>query len=161
MSSQVLSPQASLEGPALEAWTGFLRAHAGLIRRLNAELVAEHGLTLNDYEVLLRLAKAPERAMRRIDLANSILLTASGVTRLLAGLEHAGFVERKACTEDARVTYAVLTATGRQKLREASKTHVRGVNELFAQRFSTSELETLASLLGRLADGETEACTVE
>jgi DNA-binding MarR family transcriptional regulator len=156
-----LSKQASLEGPALEAWARFLGAHAGLIRRLNAELVAEHGLTLNDYEVLLRLARAPERAMRRVDLANSVFLTASGMTRLLAGLEQAGLVERAECPSDARVTYAVLTAAGKEKLREASPTHVRGVNELFAQRFSTTELETLALLLGRLADGDPEACSAE
>lgn len=153
--------QASLEGPALDAWVSFLGAHAGLIRRLNAELVAEHGLTLNDYEVLLRLARAPERAMRRVDLANSVFLTASGMTRLLTGLERAGLVERAECASDARVTYAVLTAAGRDKLREATPTHVRGVNELFAERFSKEELETLASLLGRLANGEAEACGVE
>src|SRR5213083_2797755 len=89
------------------AWVGFVRGHSVLVRELNTQLVHEHGLTINDYEVLLRLAHAPERAMRRVDLAESVLLTPSGITRLLDGLERCGFVERAACATDRRVTYAV------------------------------------------------------
>ena len=81
--------------------------------------------------------------MRRIDLAESVLLTASGITRLLDGLERAGFVEKGACASDARVSYARLTARGRGKLREAAVTHLAGVEELFTGRYSDEELETL------------------
>jgi DNA-binding MarR family transcriptional regulator len=117
---------------------------------MSAELVAEHGLTINDYEALLHLAQAEEGRMRRVDLAERLILTASGVTRLLDGLERAGWVERASCSSDRRVTYAVLTATGRKKLQEAANSHIAGVRTLFEERFSADEIETLARLLGRL-----------
>ena len=133
-----------------EAWVSFLRAHAAITRALNADLLNEHGLTLNDYEVLLHLSRADGGMMRRVDLAESVLLTASGITRLLDGLEHAGFVEKRACKSDARVSYAKLTDRGAEKLAAAAKTHLAGVEELFAARFSGAERETLGELLGRL-----------
>src|SRR6266568_1687570 len=93
----------------LEAWVSFLRAHAAITRQLNADLLNAHGLTLSDYEVLLRLSSAEHQMMRRVDLAESVILTASGITRLLDGLERAGFVEKASCSSDARVSYAKLT----------------------------------------------------
>jgi DNA-binding MarR family transcriptional regulator len=133
-----------------------LRAQAAVIRELNAELVSEHGLTINDYEVLLHLSRAPERSLRRIDLAERVVLTASGITRLLAGLERAGWVERAECSSDARVTYAKLTDAGYQKLKAASGTHLAGVHEHFIGRFDAEELETLARLFARLPGNEDE-----
>ena len=154
MSRQVLSDQ------ALEAWVGLLRGHASLTRALNAELVAEEGLTINDYEVLLHLARSPDRRLRRVDLAEGVLLTPSGITRLLEGLEHAGLVERAECTSDRRVAYAVLTEAGLEKLRTASETHLEGVRARFVERYSDEELETLGALLGRLTDdGPAPACS--
>jgi len=145
----------------VEAFAGLLRAHASATRRFNAELVAAHGLTLNDYEVLLRLAHAPGRRLRRVDLAEEVILTPSGITRLLEGLERCGYVERASCEADARVTYAQLTDDGLKKLRAAAKTHVGGIRAHFAERFSQQELETLRDLLRRLpedaGDGECEA----
>jgi DNA-binding MarR family transcriptional regulator len=132
------------------AWVALLRAYAATTRALSAELVAEHGLTINDYEALLRLARAEDRRMRRVDLAGALLLTASGVTRLLDGLERAGYVERATCASDRRVVYAVLTAAGRAKLREASGSHLAAVQALFEGRFDEEEVNTLAELLGRL-----------
>jgi DNA-binding MarR family transcriptional regulator len=117
---------------------------------MSAQLEAEHGLTINDYEALLHLAQAEEGRMRRVDLAERLILTASGVTRLLDGLEGAGWVERASCASDRRVTYAVLTDTGRAKLKEAGTSHIAGVRTLFEERFSADEIETLARLLGRL-----------
>jgi DNA-binding MarR family transcriptional regulator len=117
---------------------------------MNAQLVADHGLTINDYEALLHLAKAEDRRMRRVDLAERLILTASGVTRLLDGLERAGYVDRDACASDRRVSYAVLTDAGREKLREASKTHVADINAYFENRFSPEELDQLVELLDRL-----------
>lgn len=139
--------------PAMTAWIAFLRAHAGVIRRLNAELVAEHGLTLNDYEVLLNLARAPERRLRRVDLAERVLLTPSGITRLLEGLERCGLVERAACDTDARVVYAQLTDAGLERLDEASRSHRAGVERAFAASFSEEESRVLGELLGRLSPG--------
>jgi DNA-binding MarR family transcriptional regulator len=117
---------------------------------MNTELVAKHGLTLSDYDVLVHLARAPERAMRRVDLAASVVLTASGITRLLDGLERAGWVCKRSCDVDARVTYAVLTDEGLEKLREASVTHHADIQRLFALRFDDDELDRLGALLGKL-----------
>jgi DNA-binding MarR family transcriptional regulator len=137
-----------------EPFALFLRAHAAVVRELSAELEAEHGLTINDYEVLLRLAHAPERVMRRVDLAEEVLLTPSGITRLLEGLERAGLVDRAACPSDARVKYAHLTDAGLTKLREAAKTHVAGIERLFLDRFDERERELLSDFLRRIGAGE-------
>ena len=155
--------QALPDTSRLDAWIRFLRAHAALTRELSADLVAEHGLTLNDYEVLLHLARAPEKRMRRVDLAESILLTASGITRLLEGLERSGLVARELCDTDRRVVYARLTEAGAEKLREAGRTHVAGIESLFVGRYSDKELATLSSLLSRLpaAGNEDVECASE
>ena len=159
MTSQVLSNQAS---PAvIAAWARLLRAHASATRELSAHLQAEHGLTINDYECLLVLSHAENGAMRRVDLAEDLVLTPSGVTRLLDGLQEGGYVCKGSCSSDARVTYAVLTDEGRRKLEEASGSHLASVAELFEQRFTKDELETLGELLGRLpgAGGDGSSCS--
>ncbi len=141
----------ALPAGALAAWASYLRGHAALSRALNARLVAEHGLTLNDYEVLLLLSRAADGHLKRVDLAQRVLLTPSGITRLLDGLESAGHVEKGSCPTDARVTYAVVTEAGLAKLAEATETHLADLEELFVARFDSSELALLAELLGRLA----------
>jgi DNA-binding MarR family transcriptional regulator len=149
-----------LTSHAVTAWSRFIHGHAWLVRELNSELVAEHGLTLSDYEVLLRLSQAENRAMRRVDLANEVLLTASGITRLLEGLERSGWVCRRTCDSDARVSYAVLTDEGYAKLRGAGDFHLEGIGRAFGAHYSDDELETLAVLLARIGgDGHGEACT--
>jgi DNA-binding MarR family transcriptional regulator len=156
-----MSTPTSQREQQLEAWKRFLRAHAALTRELSADLVAEHGLTINDYEVLLNLARADGKRLRRVDLAERVILTASGITRLLEGLERAGCVEREACADDRRVVYAKLTDSGHQQLREASRTHLAGVNALFTERFTEEERAMLSSLLSRLpaAGGDDADCT--
>jgi DNA-binding MarR family transcriptional regulator len=157
-----LTGQAFRQRPGLDAWVGLLRAHAALTRALNADLVNAHGLTINDYEVLLHLARADQQQLRRVDLAERLVLTASGITRLLDGLERGGYVRKAQCASDARVTYAVITDAGLDKLKEASKTHLAGIHELFESRYSDEELTSLAELLARLpADGEAADCSVE
>ncbi len=160
MSSQVLIEQAS----AIEAFVRLVRGHSAVTRALNAQLVADHGLTINDYEALLHLARAEDRRMRRVDLAERLILTASGVTRLLDGLEEAGYVDRASCASDRRVTYAVLTESGLAKLREASKSHVADIREIFETRFNAKELDQLVALLDRLplaADAAGETCSAD
>ncbi len=147
---------------ALDAWVRLLRGHSASVRELNAQLTADWGLTINDYEALLLLAHAEGERLRRTDLVQNLQLTASGVTRLLDGLETAGLVEKAHCESDARVTYAVLTEAGRTKLQDASCSHVAAIRELFEARYSDAELKTLADLLGRLpgasaAAGDCEA----
>jgi DNA-binding MarR family transcriptional regulator len=152
MPSQVLSEQSS----CVQAFAGLLRAHAATTRRLSTQLTVDHGLTINDFEVLLRLARSPERRMRRVDLAQQVVLTASGVTRLLDGLERSGLVERSSCDADRRVVYAVLTDAGLAKIAEAATSHFAQVDELFGARFEDAELEELGSLLAKLGDADVE-----
>jgi DNA-binding MarR family transcriptional regulator len=152
-----LTTQAPAEA-GLTAWTRFLRAHAAVTRQLSARLESEHGLTLNDFDVLVQLYYAPERRLRRVDHARSVLLTASGITRLLDGLERAGWVEKGACKSDARVTYAVLTEAGVEKFEEAQTSHLRDIEELFGSRFTTEEQGRLAELLSRLPLADAGAC---
>jgi DNA-binding MarR family transcriptional regulator len=139
-----------LEAGRITAWVTFLRAHAAITRELSAQLQRGHGLTLNDYEVLVHLARAEGGRMRRVDLADSVILTASGITRLLDGLERSGFVCKETCASDRRVSYAKLTPAGAAKLREAGESHLADVDELFLARYSGSELTTLGELLARL-----------
>ncbi len=142
-------------------WIRFLRAHAAVTRQLSTRLEAEHGLTLSDYDVLVQLAFAPDQRLRRVDLARTVLLSASGITRLLDGLERAGWVEKARCETDARVTYAVLTPTGLAKFEAAQASHLEDIDELFASRFDGDEQVTLAELLGRLPLAETSAACSE
>ena len=148
----------------MEAFVALVRANAAATRGLSAELLEEHGLTINDYECLLKIARAEGGQLRRVDLSRELLLTPSGITRLLEGLERAGYVERKNCAPDARVAYAALTPAGRKKLKEASGSHVASIRELFGARFTDEEMTTLARLLGRLEvenQDEEGACTIE
>jgi DNA-binding MarR family transcriptional regulator len=160
LSSQVLSTQVSTE-PGLHAWIRFLRAHAALTRELSARLEADHGMTLSDYDVLVQLYYAPERALRRVDLARTVLLSASGITRLLDGLEREGWVAKKPCASDARVTYAALTAEGVRRLEAAQETHLADLDELFSRMFDEEERIQLAELLGRLPLANAGACNDE
>lgn len=145
---------------APEAWVRLLRAQSALTRRMDADLAAAHGLTLSDYEVLLYLSHAPEHRLRRVDLAQQVPLTQSGITRLLEGLERSGLVARRSCPEDGRVVYAQLTAAGLHKLRAAAATHRGGIEALFSRHFSGAELEALSELLGRLpGTGEAGTCS--
>ena len=155
MSTQV-PPPLSIDS----AWLRFLRAHAALTRELSSRLEALHELTLSDFDVLVQLYYAEGQRMRRIDIARSVLLTASGITRLLDGLESCGLVAKERCASDARVTYAVLTDAGVKKIEAARESHLADIEELFGSRFSSAEREQLAELLGRLPLVHTaEPCT--
>jgi DNA-binding MarR family transcriptional regulator len=154
MTTQVLRTQV-YDRPAVAAWTRLLRGQAATRRTLDAELQREHGLTVVGFEALLLLSQAREQALRRVDLAEGLGLTPSGVTRLLDGLERDGLVAKRTCELDARVTYAVLTEAGRERLERASCSHVGSVRALFEERFTPDELETLAELLGRLPGAST------
>lgn len=151
-----------LQGTALEAWRSYLQSHASIVRELDAELVAVHGMTTRDYEVLLYLAQAPDRRLPMSALASSTMLTRSGITRLIDGLVEAGLIERVACPNDARVSYARLTDVGYSKLRDAGCTHIASIQRLFLEHFSPAEIDQLATLLSRLPGaGHGGSCTVE
>jgi DNA-binding MarR family transcriptional regulator len=148
---------------AIDAFVRLLRAQAAVTGQLSAQLSADHGLSINAYEALLHLARAPDSRLRRVDLANGLLLTAGGVTRLLDGLEREGFVAREECASDRRVSYAVLTEAGRAKLREASKSHTRQIRELLGGSYDDDELAQLIALLDRLpgVDPTSDSCETD
>ena len=147
-------------GPAVRAFTRLLRAHASTTRMLSAELLEEHGLTINDYEALLVLSRADGQRLKRIDLSRQLLLTPSGITRLLGGLEAEGLVERESCPSDLRVTSARLTETGVRRLQAASCAHVASIKALFEEHLGESEITALADTLDKLpgVEGTDGAC---
>ena len=163
MATTPTSPTDALTEQELGAWRGLLRTHAMLVKRLDAELEAAHGLPLTSYEVLLHLANSEECKMRMCDVAESVLLSRSGLTRLVDRLERDGLVRRAACPDDARGSFAQLTDDGRRKLAEARDTHLGGVREHFLSRLEASHLDALAEAWERVGTSGAGggACSVE
>jgi DNA-binding MarR family transcriptional regulator len=137
----------------VRTWVRFLATHSALTRELEAQLMGAHGLTLSDYDVLVQLARAPEHRMRNIELAKAVVLTRSGVTRLIDGLERDGLVARSSCPEDKRGTLIKLTDEGVRRLREAAGTHLEGVRELFLEKIGAEGRAAMDDLLGKLPGG--------
>jgi DNA-binding MarR family transcriptional regulator len=142
-----------LDKEELAAWRGMLRVHATLTRALDAELTERHGLPLTSYEVLLFLADAPGGRMRMSELADSVLLSRSGLTRLVDRLERDGLLAREQCEEDARGYFAAITDSGRAVFDEARRTHLAGVRERFIDRLSRDDLRTLGEFWEKVAPG--------
>lgn len=136
--------------PRIAAWSTFLRAHARVIRELERELQSEQDLALTDYDVLIQLSAADERRLRMSELADRLLLSRSGVTRLVDRLVADGLVERVTCDVDRRGQWASLTDAGYERLRCASPTHLRGVAAHFLDRLSADELADLERMLRRV-----------
>jgi DNA-binding MarR family transcriptional regulator len=144
-------------GPAeLAAWRGMLRAQASLLHDMDAELTAAHGLALRSYEVLLHLEEAPRHRLRMSDLSHAVLLSASGVSRLVDRLERGSLVRRERCSADGRGYWAVLTTHGESKFREARATHLAGVRRLFLRHFAGDDLTRLADYWERVLPGATK-----
>jgi DNA-binding MarR family transcriptional regulator len=146
LSSQVLSTQAV----ELTAFARLMRAHTVLRRELEAEVLSPRGLTINDFEALHHLAKADEYRLRRVDLVELLMLTPSGVTRLLDGLQEAGLVENVHCKDDARVTWARLTTDGIETVQCVGASHTKRLESLFGDALSEDEVAQLSELLGKL-----------
>ena len=127
-----------------------MRAHGVLRRALELEVLTPRGLTTKDFEALMHLARADDNRLRRIDLAEALMLTPSGVTRLLDGLQAAGLVENKHCDDDARVTWAKLTAEGNETLECVGVQHTRVLQSIFQGALDEDEVSQLSELLGRL-----------
>ncbi len=138
----------------MRAWLELLRAHAELVNRLDRELVADHDLSLAEYEVLAFLSEAPEGRMRPSELARQVVISPSALTRRMDRLERRGLVRRERCPHDARGAYAVLTTKGRKLLVAAAPTHVRGVRAHFVDRLTPAQLEVLAEALERVPGSE-------
>lgn len=136
----------------LAVWRGLARAHARVVRRLDDDLAGRHGLSLAWYDVLARLVEADGRRLRMTELAERVLLSPSGLTRLVDRMAVEGLVQRVQAEGDGRGLYTVLTEAGYERLREASGTHLRGVHEYVISRFDADELAAIAEYLDRLDD---------
>jgi DNA-binding MarR family transcriptional regulator len=147
----------SLSPAELGAWRGMLRVHTALVKALDAELAAAHDLPLSSYEVLIALESAPGRRRRMAELADSVLLSRSGMTRLVDRLANCGLIERDLCTDDGRGCFAVLTDKGAELLASARPTHLDGVRERFLAHFAEDELRLLASWWERVLPGAVAA----
>lgn len=152
------SPLPDLSTGEFALWAGFLHAHAALTRGLDADLRAAHGLPLSEFEVLLWLANQPCTRMRMAALADSVLLSPSGVSRAVERLERRGLVRRDRCGEDRRGAYAVLTDAGVGMVRAAGATHAAGIRRRFLDRLSAQERRVLAVVWQRLHDGRNGGC---
>jgi DNA-binding MarR family transcriptional regulator len=137
----------------LAVWRSFLEAHAAITQTLAAELEVERALPLGWYDALLALHEAGGR-LRMNELAGRLIVNKSSLSRLIDRMAAAGYVEREPCREDGRGQYAVLTREGRDTLRRAAPTHLRGVQQHFAQYLTDSDVVALARVLGKLAVAE-------
>jgi DNA-binding MarR family transcriptional regulator len=134
----------------LAAWRLLLEAHATVTELLENELVAARGLPLNRYDVLLNLAEAPGGRLRMQELSASVLLSKSGLSRLVDRMVEAGLVRRERCEDDRRGWFAVLTDQGRSTLRRAAPVHLRGIQEHFVRLLKPDEVQVLATALARV-----------
>jgi DNA-binding MarR family transcriptional regulator len=146
---QVAAAGAALDEVEATAWKRLLRVHAALVKELDAELEVRHGLPFTSYEVLCSLREAPDGRLRMAELAEHVLLSRSGMTRLIDRLEREGYVSRSTCDKDGRGCYAVLTGEGAAAVERARATHLAVVRTRFLRHFTKQELEELASLLAR------------
>jgi DNA-binding MarR family transcriptional regulator len=152
---------AELSPAELGAWRGFLRAHSVLVKALDAELQAAHGLPLSSYEVLITLRTAPGKRLRMAELADRVILSRSGMTRLVDRLEREGLLERDKCSFDARGYFAVLTPKGDELLAAARPKHLDDVRRRFLEHFDADELATLARWWDRLTPGAEDLSQVD
>lgn len=150
--NQGMNSQPKLTEPELEAWRAFLTAHARVITRIDGELAAAGRLPLGSYDVLIELAGAPEHRLRMSRLARQVVLSNSGLTRLVDRLEKQGLLRREVSAGDRRGAYAVLTDEGLAALRQAWPVYARGIAAHFARHLSPEEAATLAAALERIAE---------
>lgn len=139
------------QAPRLRAWRAFLYAHAAVMRELEAQLVAERGMTLAEYDALVQMAGAPGARLRMSDLAARVLLSRSGVTRLVDRLERQGLVRRETCGSDARGAFAALTPAGVQRLREAMPVHLRGIDQVFSDVIDDEDALAVEGVMAAVA----------
>jgi DNA-binding MarR family transcriptional regulator len=151
----------ALDDSELRAWRGLLRVHASLSKALDAELDRQHDLPLTSYEVLVYLADAEGQKMRMCDLASSVILSRSGLTRLVDRLERDGLLVRESCASDARGAFAKLTPAGHEKLVAARATHLAGVRSLFLAHLSDEERDVLGSVWDRVLPGAAGAAATD
>ena len=145
----------------LEAWQGFLRTNSRVARLLDADLARRHGLSESRYDVLIQLGLAPRRRLRMTTLAQEVLMSPSGLSRLVDELQSEGLVERERRDDDARSFDVVLTPAGRSRLRAANRTHLQRVRELFLDRLTDAQLPQLSEIWKAIGRSPTDGSTDE
>jgi DNA-binding MarR family transcriptional regulator len=140
-----------MDDPRLRAWRAFIHAHAAVMRELETQLVAERGMTLPEYDALVQLAGAPGARLRMSELAERVLLSRSGLTRLVDRLVAQGLVRREHCGSDARGSFAALTLLGVRSLREAMPVHLRGIGQLFVDVVDEADAAAVERALSAVA----------
>ncbi|MCM2390505.1 MarR family winged helix-turn-helix transcriptional regulator [Streptomyces albipurpureus] len=148
-------PSRPLNRTERAAWLGLLSTHLKLLRTLDTELVAAERLPMSSFEVLLTLAESPGGHLRMKDIAASLLISRSGLTRIVDDLERQGFVERRKCSSDARGFDAVLTETGKKAYRRARKVHLTGLRREFLDKLSEEQLTALSEIWQTVGFSET------
>lgn len=138
----------------MDAWRAFLQAHAAVIRALESEMQKEQGLPLTWYEILVWLNRAPEGRLRMQELADSVLLSRSGLTRLMDRMSEAGLVKREACSHDRRGMYAVITPEGKAALERSAPEHLRGVQEHFLRHLDDADVQAMRRALSKVLASE-------
>ena len=146
------STTAMLDERELRAWRGMLQVHSAVTRQLDAQMHAEHGLSVSAYEVLMFLADADGHRLRMAEIADSVLLSRSGLTRLVDRLVALGLVVRNACADDGRGSYAELTPAGVERLEAARQTHLRGVRAFFLDKLTAEDQATLGAAWDRVLE---------
>jgi DNA-binding MarR family transcriptional regulator len=134
----------------LASWRSFLRTHAHVVRQLEQDLQTNHKIALASYDVLVQLAEAPEHRLRMSELADAVLLSRSGLTRLVDRLQREGLVERQPDPDDARGLFTVMTTMGLAALRDAASVHLAGVSRRYVERLTDGELRELYRLMTKL-----------
>lgn len=137
----------------LDIFGSFLRVHQQVSEALNKNLLKERGISLPWYDVLLHLSASDEGRLRLQDLADRVLYSRSGLTRLIDRMEKAGLVSREPCPDDKRGTFAVLTAPGKRELRRSAPTHLRAIEEHFFSKLSEDEIASLGAAMGNVLKG--------
>jgi DNA-binding MarR family transcriptional regulator len=153
MTSQMTAEVHELEAAELAAWRGMLKVHSALVKALDSELEAAHGLPLSSYEVLIYLRVAPGKRLRMAELADRTLLSRSGMTRLVDRLERDGLLRRDTCSSDARGCFAVLTERGEEVLAGARATHLSGVRRRFLAHLDPEDIAALGAAFNRVLAG--------
>jgi DNA-binding MarR family transcriptional regulator len=140
------SPSRPLNRAERAAWLGLLSTHLRLLRTLDTQLVAAEHIPMSSFEVLLTLAEAPEGRLRMKDIAASLLISRSGLTRIVDDLERQGFVERRKCPTDARGFDAILTDAGTKAYRRARKIHLTNLRREFLDKLTQEQLTALSEI---------------
>ena len=139
-----------INSSVLAAWRDFLRVHATVVNALEQEMQAEQGLPLSWYDVLVQLAEAPQGRLRLIVLANSVMMSRSGLTRLIDRMEREGLVRREPSPEDLRGIYARITDAGRETWQRATPGHLKGVTRYFSQPLDAADISGLQTALEKI-----------